>query len=85
MNITVIGLGYVGLPLAMMLCEGGHDVCGYDWEEAVAVDKAVRHMRIGEVFLHPSRMPLDEVDFRTAEEMGQLSLWDNECEGMCGL
>jgi len=30
MNITVIGLGYVGLPLAMMLCEGGHDVCGYD-------------------------------------------------------
>lgn len=26
-----------------------------------------------------------EIDFRTAEEKGQLSLWDNECEGMCGL
>jgi len=58
---------------------------GHDWEEAVAVDKAVRHMRIGEVFIHPSRIPLDEVDFRSAKEMGQLSLWDNECEGMCGL
>ena len=30
MIITVIGLGYVGLPLAMMLCEGGHHVTGYD-------------------------------------------------------
>jgi len=30
MIITVVGLGYVGLPLAMMLCEGGHHVTGYD-------------------------------------------------------
>ena len=30
MIITVIGLGYVGLPLAMALCNAGHIVWGYD-------------------------------------------------------
>lgn len=36
-------------------------------------------------FVHPSRRPLDEVDFSTAEERGQLNLFLNECEGMCGV
>lgn len=30
-------------------------------------------------------VPLDEVDLTTAEDRGQLTLWDNECEGMCGV
>src|SRR3989338_234999 len=30
MNITVIGMGYVGLPLAVKLCLAGHIVTGVD-------------------------------------------------------
>lgn len=36
-------------------------------------------------YLHSSRKPLSEVDFRNDFERGQLSLWDDECEGMCGV
>jgi hypothetical protein len=40
----------------------------------------------GTPFLHPSLVPLDQVDFRSADEIsGQLSLSGNECEGMCGV
>jgi len=28
---------------------------------------------------------LEHVDFRTAEDMGQQRLFDDECEGMCGV
>lgn len=37
----------------------------------------------GSLFLHASRKPLSEVDFSTEEERGQMSLFNNECEGMC--
>jgi hypothetical protein len=57
-----------------------------DWKEAVDVDRMIRMARPpAELFIHPSRKPLDEVDFRTAEEKGQLRLWDNECSGICGV
>jgi hypothetical protein len=36
-------------------------------------------------FLHASRVPLDQIDFSTAEEKGQGNLFNNECEGMCGV
>lgn len=36
-------------------------------------------------FLHYSCKPLDEIDFRTDVERGQGLLWDDECEGMCGV
>lgn len=36
-------------------------------------------------FLHASRVPLDEVDFRTDEDHGQQVMFGNECEGMCGV
>jgi hypothetical protein len=57
------------------------------WKEAVEFDKAIRVARKKEYtqFLHPSCMPLDEVDLSTDEDRGQMNLWDNECEGMCGL
>lgn len=38
-----------------------------------------------EPFLHASRQPLDTVDFRNEEDHGQLGLWGEECEGMCGV
>ena len=36
-------------------------------------------------FLHRSLKPLSEVDFSTEEERGQLNMFNNECEGMCGV
>lgn len=39
----------------------------------------------GDVWLHPSRKPLGQVDLSTQEERGQISLFGNECEGMCGV
>lgn len=60
--------------------------------DAVAIDKAIRPGMAGpkrpkgeQWFVHRSAKPLDEVDFRTAKEAGQLSMFDNECEGMCGV
>lgn len=60
------------------------------WVDLVAGDAAIRNggsskgMK-GQQFMHPSRVPLDEVDLSTAEDRGQLNLFDNECEGMCGV
>ncbi|GAA5542298.1 MULTISPECIES: hypothetical protein [Brucella] len=40
---------------------------------------------LGEVYLHRSAVPLDQADLSTAADHGQLDLWPNECEGMCGV
>ena len=58
-----------------------------EFADAVEVDKAIRNqpkMR-GQQFMHRSLKPLDQVDFSTAEDRGQLNLFLNECEGMCGV
>ena len=58
------------------------------WADAVGVDRAIRKgvrgLR-GEVFLHRSAVPLDEVDLSTSADFGQLDLFGNECEGICGI
>ncbi len=36
-------------------------------------------------FLHPTCKPIAEVDLSTEEERGQLNMFNNECEGMCGV
>lgn len=57
------------------------------WKDVTEFDRAIRHsggMR-GEVFLHRSLKPLEEVDLSTAEDNGQLNLFNNECQGMCGV
>ncbi|MBU2031507.1 MAG: hypothetical protein KKG69_01530 [Alphaproteobacteria bacterium] len=58
------------------------------WDDAVSVDAAIRTgfrgIR-GEVYLHRSAVPLDLADLTTAADRGQLDLWPNECEGMCGV
>ena len=57
-----------------------------EFAKAVEWDKQFRDMRKSgikqPVFLHRSLVPLDEVHFKGD---GQLSLWDDECEGMCGV
>jgi hypothetical protein len=37
------------------------------------------------MFLHRSCKPLADVDFSTEEERGQINMFNNECEGMCGV
>lgn len=53
--------------------------------EAVEMDKKIRN-GAGEnrLYVHRSMKPLDEVDFRNLEDVGQTRLWDDECEGLCG-
>lgn len=58
--------------------------------EAVAVDNAIRSngtaIRMkADLYLHRSLKPLDQVDLRTHAEAGQPDLFNNECEGMCGV
>src|SRR5690242_6359322 len=65
--------------------------CPNEWAEAVAFDAAIRNGNVrfgkaslrGKAFLHPSCKPLDEVDLASAEEKGQLNLFNLECEGLC--
>jgi len=57
------------------------------WQDAIEVDAAIRNqpkMR-AQQFAHRSLVPLAEVDLSTAEDRGQLNLFENECEGMCGV
>lgn len=62
-----------------------------EFADAVEVDRLLRNpkgpQRIakGELYLHRSHVPLDEVDLSTDEERGQPDLFGNECEGMCGV
>lgn len=58
------------------------------WDQAVEVDEMIRSGVRGvkqKLFLHRSMKPLVEVDFRNATDMGQVDLFNNECEGMCGV
>lgn len=62
--------------------------------QAVEMDRHIRtpgatvnRQMNGELYVHRSCKPLEEVDFSSAEDMGQLNLWGfgNECDGMCGV
>lgn len=58
------------------------------WEDAIYIDKLIRQPARGmkaEQYMHRSCVPLDEVDFSTAEERGQVDMFNNECTGMCGV
>jgi len=61
------------------------------FEKDLQAVKAKTDNQRGVPFLHPSLVPLDQVDLSTDIERGQLSLWleeqsfGNECEGMCGV
>jgi len=59
-----------------------------EFADAVEVDRAIRkgpRTMHGAQYMHDSLKPLDEVDLRNAGDRGQLDLFNNECEGMCGV
>lgn len=59
-----------------------------DWEKAVAFDAAIRNGPRGlkgTMYVHKDRVPLDQVDLSTLEDHGQLNLFANECQGICGV
>ncbi len=56
------------------------------FERDVQASKATQEAYESTPFLHRSCKPLDQVDFRSDIERGQITLeWDDECEGMCGV
>lgn len=67
------------------------------FQSAVEVDRALRGSEDirdkrgmnSAVYIHRSCKPLDQVDFRSAEDVGQGRLFEDgfqaECEGMCGV
>ncbi len=59
-----------------------------EFEDAVEFDKNIRtgsrNVR-DKLYLHRSCKPLDEVEFNKKENDKQLDMFNNECEGMCGV
>ena len=61
------------------------------WTDAVEFDHALRsgdREAFGmshPVYLHKSMSPLDEVDLATETDRGQLDMFGEECEGLCGV
>ena len=61
------------------------------WADAVEFAHALRsgtYAAFGAehpVFVHRAVMPLDEVDLSTETDRGQLDMFGEECEGMCGV
>ena len=56
--------------------------------DAVEIDGIIREpvrKMVGRQYIHRSCKPLGDVDLSTEEERGQLNLFNNECEGMCGV
>lgn len=58
------------------------------WADVIEIDAIIRQPVRGikgQQFMHRRLLPLAEVDFSTAEERGQVNLFENECEGICGV
>jgi hypothetical protein len=58
------------------------------WQQAVEVDELIRAGVRGttqKLYLHRSLTPLVDVDFRNAADFGQMDMFEEECDGMCGV
>jgi len=59
-----------------------------DFKDAVEFERIIHEglkRSKGIMYLHNSLQLLDEVDFENAEDKGQLNMFNNECEGYCGI
>src|SRR5271154_1520171 len=74
-NVGVIGLGYVGLPLSLLMSEAGIKVTGFDIDQ-----KKVDHLQAGESYIY--RIPQTEIarareqGFHATSDYANLSLMD---------
>jgi len=59
------------------------------WADAILIDKLLRQQNAtpleAQPFMHRARVPLSEVDLSTAADHGQDDMFNNGCEGMCGV
>lgn len=59
-----------------------------DFESAVKIDNMIRDGVRGtkeKLYLHRKLLPLTEIDFSEPDNTEQLTLFNDECEGMCGV
>ena len=62
-----------------------------EWADAVAFDTAMRADGrklpgvIGEVYLHRRLLPLEEAIVAAGFDPNQIDMFDQECDGMCGV
>lgn len=60
-----------------------------DFALAVSIDEAIRApgygRLVGECYVHQSLQPLAEIDFEHRAHRFQTNLWDDECDGVCGV
>jgi hypothetical protein len=57
-----------------------------DWTTVIQTDDKIRgELPPVSLYIHQDRLPINQVDMRTQREKGQLSLWDEECSGLCGV
>ena len=56
------------------------------FKQAVFYDRMIRKLNPDfDSFIHRSAIPLEDDDMRTLEDMGQINMFEEECEGMCGV
>lgn len=59
------------------------------FQQAVKIDDFIRENMPGvnksRAFVHSSLQPLRDIDFSSLEDCGQINMFNNECEGMCGV
>lgn len=57
-----------------------------EWQETVELDRMIRNAGPGLApqFMHQARVPLDEAPLLPERAEGQMDLFGNECEGICG-
>ena len=85
---------YPGRSLAKSACVGCpyHDNARWReirkdadlWADVVDFDRSIRHVSAVDNYIHPARVPIDEVDLEDRPDP-QYSIWEQECEGMCGV
>ncbi len=57
-----------------------------EWTKVCEFDNWIRDKRAPHLlYLNRKLKPLMDIDLSTPEENGQLNLWQDECEGMCGV